>query len=67
MSKREGKWVEVYPTPQYQITAFACYCDLYLHQLTQSTLPLDWHATVEKAELLETFADYHPSLLAVLK
>jgi len=32
-----------------------------------SPVSLDWHATVETAEVLGTFAGYHPSLLAVVK
>jgi hypothetical protein len=39
----------------------------YMYQPAHPTVSLDWHATVEKAEVLETFAGYHPSLLAVVK
>ena len=28
---------------------------------------VDWHAPVDKSHLLKSFADFHPSLLAVLK
>lgn len=68
MSKREGQWIGAYPRSHIiRLHPFACYCDHYMYQPAHCTVSLDWHATVEKAEVLETFAGYHPSLLAVVK
>jgi len=37
-----------------------------MYQPAHFAVSLDWHATVEKTEVLETLAGYHPSLLAVV-
>ena len=63
---REKVSESTYPDSPVSEHSVTCYCDFSLYQLTQRHL-LDWHATVDKAELLETFAGYHPGLLAVLK
>ncbi|KAE9370098.1 FAD/NAD(P)-binding domain-containing protein [Stipitochalara longipes BDJ] len=51
-----------YTTRNHEIHNFAaiCYRDDVMSKRE------DWHAAVEKAELLETLSGYHPSLLAVV-
>ena len=68
MSKREGQGIGACPQSLIiRLQSFACYCDPYTYQPAHSTVPLDWHVTVEKIKVLETFASYHPSILAVVK
>lgn len=38
-----------------------------MHKLADSTVFIDWHAAVDKSEVLEMYAGYNPSLLAVIK
>jgi hypothetical protein len=39
-----------------------------LYKLTvQLTLVIDWQCQVDTSEILQTFAGYHPDLLAVMK
>jgi hypothetical protein len=68
ISKREGEWVQAYSrTPIIRLQPFGCYCALCIYQPAHFPFSIDWHAAIEKTEVLEKFAGYHPGLLAVVK
>jgi hypothetical protein len=68
ISKREGEWIRAYSrSPFVRLQPFACYCTPCIYQPAHSTISIDWHAGIEKTEVLEKFAGYHPRLLAVIR